>query len=102
MSKNIHFSGPIVKQFFANVAGTSDRTSDNPAYPTAYSAPVPSPKRRVYLLIQNKGATEVDLTLATTGSTLKLYAGQSISFDNYNGAFSVSSYANVSIFEAFV
>lgn len=101
MSKNIHFSGPIVKQFYANAIGTSNRTTDNPAYPAAYSVPVPSPKRRVNLLIQNKGTTELDLTLATTGSTLKLYAGQSISFDNYNGAFSLSSYANVAIFETF-
>lgn len=101
MSKHINFNGPFVKKFYANTAGAGTRAAGNPALPSTYDQFVPSPIRRVYLFIQNKGTTELDLTLADTGATLKLYAGQSISLDNYNGGFSLSSYANVAILEAF-
>lgn len=101
MSKHIQFSGPFVKQFYANAAGSETREAGNPALPSVYSNTIPSPLRRVYLFIQNKGTTEIDLTLATPGATVKLYAGQSISLDNYNGGFTLSSYANAAILEAF-
>ena len=98
---NITYSGPFIKAFHANTAGAGTRAAGNPALPAVYSDLVPSPLRRIYLLIQNKGTTELDLTLAATGATIKLYAGQSISLDNYNGGFSLSSYANAAILEAF-
>lgn len=101
MSHALKFSGPFIKQFYANTSGTGTRAAGNPALPSTYNQQVPNPLRRVYLLIQNKGATEVDLTLADTGSTLKLYGGQSISLDNYNGSFNVSSFANIAILESF-
>lgn len=101
MSHPIHFQGPFIKRFYANTVGSGVREAGNPALPSTYSDLVPSPVRRAYLFIQNKGTTELDLTLAATGATVKLYAGQSISLDNYNGGFSLSSYANVAILEAF-
>lgn len=101
MSSNISISSPFIKAFHANTVGTSTRAAGNPLFGVAYNTVVPAPHRRIYLLLQNKGTTEVDLTLATTGSTLKLFAGQSISLDNYNGPISVSSYTNVAVIEAF-
>ena len=101
MSRSLHFTGPFTKEFYANTSGTGTRTAGNPALPSTYNQLVPSPLRRTYLFIQNKGTTEVDLTLAATGATLKLYAGQSISLDNYNGLFSVSSYTNIAVLESF-
>ena len=103
MSKHITFSGAFVKQFYANTAGAGTRVAGNPALPDGYSAIVKSPLRRVYLFIQNKGTTDIDLDLHpdVAGATIKLYAGQSISLDNYNGGFTLSSYTNVAILEAF-
>jgi hypothetical protein len=101
MSSNIQIGNPFLKVFHANSIGTGTRLTGNPAFGVAYNVPVPSPLRRIALLIQNKGTTEIDLTLANTGSTLKLYAGQSISFDNYNGSFSASSYTDIAILESF-
>lgn len=101
MSTHIAFQGPFIKGFYSNTLGAGTRQAGNPALPALYSDTVPSPLRRVNLFIQNKGTTEVDLTLSGQASTVKLYAGQSISFDNYNGAFSLSSYANVTILESF-
>lgn len=101
MSKHITFSNAFIKQFYANTAGAGTRVAGNPALPDGYSAIVKSPLRRVYLFIQNKGTTDIDLTLAGTGATVKLYAGQSISLDNYNGGFTLSSYTNAAILEAF-
>lgn len=98
---HIAYQGPFIKAFYANTAGAGTRVAGNPALPSTYDQTVPAPLRRVYLFIQNKGTTELDLTLAATGATLKLYAGQSISLDNYNGGFSLSSYASVAILEAF-
>lgn len=101
MSTHIQFGGPFIKRFYANTAGAGTRTAGNPALPSTYNQTIPSPLRRVYLFIQNKGTTELDLTLAETGATVKLYAGQSINLDNYNGGFSLSSYANAAVLEAF-
>lgn len=101
MSKHITFQGPFVKKFHANNAGLGTRATGNPALPEVYANPVPSPLRRVYLLIQNKGATQVTLTMSGAGNGLILYAGQSISFDNYNGGFDISSYTDIVVIEAF-
>lgn len=103
MSHPIHYQGPFVKQFYGNTVGAGTRTTGNPALPATYDQLVPSPLRRIYLLIQNKGTTDLDLDLhpATAGATIKLYAGQSISLDNYNGGFTLSSYANAVILESF-
>lgn len=100
---NINYQGPFIKAFHANTAGAGTRAAGNPALPAVYSDLVPSPLRRIYLLIQNTGTSEVNLDLhpAAAGSTIKLYGGQSISLDNYNGGFTLSSYANISIVEAF-
>ena len=99
----ITYSGPFIKAFHANTAGAGTRAAGNPALPATYDALVPTPLRRIYLLIQNNGTTDLNLDLhpTTAGATLKLYAGQSISLDNYNGGFTLSSYANVTIVEAF-
>lgn len=101
MSHSIKFSGPFVKKFYGNNAGA--RRTDNPAYPAAYDSQVPSPVRRIYLVIQNNGTSNVNLTLGSASAPvpLVLYPGQSVSFDNYNGAFSLSSYASVTIIESF-
>lgn len=100
---NITYSGPFIKTFHANTAGAGTRVAGNPALPSLYSDLVPTPLRRIYLLIQNTGTTEVNLDLhpTTGGAVIKLYGGQSISLDNYNGGFTLSSYANISIVEAF-
>lgn len=98
---HIAYQGPFIKAFYANTAGAGTRAAGNPAIAVGYAVSVPAPLRRVYLFIQNKGTTDIDLTLAATGSTVKLYAGQSISLDNYNGGFTLSSYANAAILEAF-
>lgn len=79
---------------------SGDRQADNPCFGVAYSEPVPSKYKRVVLLIQNQGTTEVNITFQD-GKALKLYAGQTINFDNYNGGFTPSSVANLAIFETF-
>lgn len=102
MSSNITISSPFIRAFHANTSGASTRAAGNPLFGVSYNTVVPAPQKRIYLLIQNKGTTDVELTLAATGSTIKLYPNQSISLDNYNGAFSVSSYTNVAVIEAFI
>lgn len=101
MSKHIQFSGPFVKKFYANNPGLSTRATGNPALPSLYVDTVPSPLRRVYLFIQNKSAAQVTLTLSASGNGIALYPGQSISFDNYNGGFDISSYVDIVVLEAF-
>lgn len=101
MSHRNLYQGPFIKAFYANSAGTANRLSDNPAFGSAYTDIVPSPLRRVYLVIQNKGTSSIELTLSSTGAKMLLYAGQAITFDNYNGMFDLSSYANAAILEAF-
>lgn len=90
MSHAIKFSGPFVKQMYSGFY-TGGRTDANPLSGIAYSATVPTPHRRIYTVIQNQGTTDVVLNFETDGSALlqnaglKLFAGQSISLDNYNG-----------------
>lgn len=100
---NTTFSGPFIKTFYANTVGAGTRVAGNPALPSTYDQVVPTPLRRIYLFIQNNGTTDINLDLhpASAGALIKLYAGQSISLDNYNGGFTLSSYANVAIVEAF-
>lgn len=102
MSSRITYQGPFIKAFHSNNTGAGTRQAGNPAgAATPYTAVVSGELRRVYLFIQNKGTTEIDLTLSGQPSTVKLYAGQSISLDNYNGGFSLSSYASATIMEAY-
>lgn len=106
MSKHIQFSGPFVKQFYCKSTATDERTADNPAAATDYSETVPSPLRRIYLFIQNQGTSEVTISLTPDGvlgaeTSLLLYPGQSVSFDNYNGPILAGNLANVHIMEAF-
>lgn len=98
MSYPIKYGGPLVKNIYVSTT-TAGRTSDNPAYPNAYNTHCPDQLRRVFCLIQNNGASEVNITFNNGGTTLKLYAGQSMSVDNYTGP--ISSSAVVTIAEAF-
>ena len=106
MSKHIQFSGPFVKQFYCKEVATDTRSADNPASAADYADFVPSPLRRVYLFIQNQGTAEVTISLTPDGvlgteSSMILYPGQSVSFDNYNGPILAGTLNNVHIMEAF-
>ena len=112
MSKHIQFSGPFITQFYCKVLATNERSADNPAAAADYADSVPSPLRRVYLFIQNNGTTNVTLSLTPEGvdpegatlpteSSMILYPGQSVSFDNYNGPILASTLNNVHVMEAF-
>jgi hypothetical protein len=89
--------------YYANTPGTGNRfPSGNPAGAAPYSTPLPEGIERAHLFIQNKGNTDIELTLAASGATIKLFAGASISIDNYNGGFNINNFANASIQEAFL
>ena len=95
---NIHISGPFTKAIYTSLYSTgSDRQTNNPLYGTDFSSTVPVPFRRINTIIQNQGITEVNVgldpeeTLLSGGPALKLYAGQSISLDNYNGPILITS-----------
>lgn len=90
-----------VYSYHANVAGTGNRAPGNPAGTAPYSEPLPPGLLRVHLFIQNKGNTNIDLTMAATGSKIRMFPYASISVDNYVGGFSLNSYTNASIQEAF-
>jgi hypothetical protein len=93
------FSDPIIKKIHAS-SFTAGRTSGNPLFGSAFSATVDAPLRRVYLLIQNVGTTDVDITFTGGGAiALKLFAGTTISFEHVNSGFTAS--AEVRVFEAF-
>ena len=87
--------------YHANVAGTSNRASGNPAGTAPYTTALSTGLNRKHLFIQNKGPVSIELNLSSSGSTISLFSGSSISIDNYNGGFSVSDYSYVSIQEAF-
>ena len=98
MSQHISISGPFIKAIYTSLYSTgTDRQSNNPLYTVPFTSPVPSPFRRLNTIIQNTGATEVNLGLDPEGTllfgspSLKLYAGQSISLDNYNGPILITS-----------
>jgi hypothetical protein len=98
MSHAMKFSGPFVKSIYTSLydSGT-DRQSNNPLYNTPFEVPVPSPFRRINTIIQNQGTTEVNVGLDLENTilygqpSLKLYAGQSMSLDNYNGPIMITS-----------
>ena len=98
MSSNIQISGPFIKAIYTSLYDTgTDRQSNNPLYGVDFGVPVPVPFRRMNTIIQNQGTTEVNVgldleqTLLYGNPALKLYAGQSISLDNYNGPILVTS-----------
>jgi hypothetical protein len=95
---NIQISGPFVKSIYTSLYDTgTDRQTNNPLYLTPFEVPVPVPFRRINTIIQNQGTTEVNVgldlenTLLTGNPALKLYAGQSMSLDNYNGPILITS-----------
>jgi hypothetical protein len=99
MSYSIAYQGPFIKRMFGS-SHTAGRTSENPLFGEAFSATVSTPNRRIYLMIQNVGGTDVDITFTGGGSVpLKLFAGTTITFDNCNFGFTAS--AEVKVFEAF-
>lgn len=77
------------------------RQAGNPCYGEPYTDDVPSKYKRVVLLIQNQNTSEEVTITFGGGKPLKLFAGQSISFDNFNGGFTVSDMTNVAVFETF-
>lgn len=99
MSYSIKFQGPFVKKMYGS-SYTSGRGESNPLFGESFGNTVKTPNRRIYLIIQNQGAGEVDITFTEGGATaLKLYAGQSIAFDNFNAGFAASG--EVKVFESF-
>lgn len=108
MSYN-RFQGPFVKEMHTSFYPTRDNDSAHPLFGVSFNVPVPVPNRRVNTLIQNQGTTEVTLGFDFTGSVLtggcgvKLYAGQSITFDDFNGPIFITgtSPTLVSITESF-
>lgn len=97
---DIEYSGPFIKKFYSSTYA-GGRGADNPAFGTAFNVTVPVGMKRVYLLLQNSTAGEINVTFGdTNGVALLLYAGQSATFDNFNTAITSSNGA-LKIFEAF-
>lgn len=90
MSNPISISSPFTKKMSSGFY-SAGRNELSPIASYAYTETVPAPLRRLNTVIQNQGTTEVVLGLDEEGSVLtggvgiKLYAGQTISLDNYNG-----------------
>jgi hypothetical protein len=79
---------------------TAGRTSENPLFGEDFEDIVSTPHRRIYLIIQNVGATDADITWSDGGSVpFKLSAGTAITFENFNAGFTSS--VEVRVFEAF-
>jgi hypothetical protein len=95
-------STPGISVFYANNTDTGNRSANNPVSTLPYSQQIPAGLNRTQLLIQNKGNTTIELSLATAGATVSIYADQSIAFQDYNGGFSLSSYTGVTVLEAFL
>lgn len=91
------------KCFTSGLAASAQRGEDNPCYGVALEDPVPSKYKRLQLVIQNQAASgEVLIGFGDeNGLTMKLYAGQSVSFENYNGPIEVSDWVSVLAFESF-
>lgn len=111
MSSNITFSGPFIKRMFLSTAADG-RRAGNPLFGTNFSDTVAVPNRRTYLFIQNQGTEEALIHLDPEGDnsatpiSIKLYQGQSISFDNFNVGFTINpgnvgANTNIVIGEAF-
>jgi hypothetical protein len=96
MSSNIQISGPFIKAIYSSFYDDG-RSANNPVYaaePT-FQVPVPVPFRRINTIIQNQGTEAVLIGLGdgvlflTGGAGIKLFAGQTISLDNYNGPITI-------------
>jgi hypothetical protein len=106
----IQISSPFTKRMYSAFYNDG-RDAGNPAASSAFSDVVPAPLRRLNTVIQNQGITEIVLGLEETNSVgdgdagIKLYAGQTISLDNYNGPIwvydSTDTNNSVSITESF-
>ena len=92
----------VISVFHGNVQNSGTRLSNNPANPATYSEQVPAALNRVQLLIQNKNTFTIEMSLASGGATISIFPEQSIAFQNHNGGFSLSTYSNVTILEAFL
>jgi hypothetical protein len=110
MSNYISISSPFSKRMYSAFYGNG-RDSGNPAAAFAFSEVVPAPLRRINTVIQNQGTTEVVIGLEETNTVaagdagIKLYAGQTLSLDNYNGRIwifdSTATNSAISITESF-
>ena len=100
MSYKFNYQGPFIKKLYSSTYG-GGRGSDNPATGVAFSETIPVGLKRISLTIQNATTAEVDITFGDANAVaLKLYAGQTVSFDNFHSGFTSSSNA-VKIFEAY-
>jgi len=108
MSSNIQISGPFIKALYGSLYPT--RNNNNPVYAITpnLADTVPAPFRRMNTIIQNQGAYEVQISFEPDavfggGQTLKLYVGQTITLDNYNGPIYIisASPSDVAVLESF-
>jgi hypothetical protein len=96
------YSNAFYTNIFTSGLGSSARGTDNPCYDISLDAPVPSKYKRLQLVIKNQGSTEVTITFGDVNDNgFKLYAGQSVNFENYNGPFLVSDFTDVLVLESF-
>lgn len=94
-----HFS---TRFFTCGLGATAVRGQDNPCYGIGLDEFVPSKYKRLDIFIQNQGTGEVLLGFGDdNGLTMKLFAGQSINFDNYNGPVEISDTSSVFVMETF-
>lgn len=105
MSYSISYQGPFIKKVYASYYN-GGRASDNPAVGTAFADTVPTPLRRIYLIIQNTTTGNAILRWGDVSEVpFIIYPGQSITFENFNAGFSVvdgnGDYAEVTVHEAF-
>jgi len=90
------------KYFTCGKSAVLERGQDNPCYGVPLEQAVPSKYKRLDLFIQNQGTEEININFGDDNNlSLKLYIGQSINFDNYNGAIITSDPANTFIMETF-
>jgi hypothetical protein len=96
MSNPISISSPFTKAIYSSLYDDG-RSANNPVYdvePT-FQVTVPIPFRRINTIIQNQGTEAVliglddGVILLAGGAGIKLYGGQTISLDNYNGAITI-------------
>ena len=101
---NVSYSNHFYTKIFTSGLGAMAlRREDNPCYPLSVEDPVPSKYKRLQLLLQNQGTEDaINISFGDlNGISIKLYAGQSINFENYNGPVVADGYVNLFIGEAF-
>ena len=99
MSYSNQFQGPFVKKVYSSLYNTG-RAADNPAFGAGFNDTIPTPLRRIHLVLQNNSGSDALITWGDVGNVaLTLHHKQSITFDNFNAGF--SSDHNISVFEAF-